>query len=112
MRDLRGLPGMRDYPSLDDLPEDDFVDDTTDDTPIGERMNVVDLKKKAMQELTDLAEGLNVENAACMRKQDQQMDQPPAGIRIAEVTSGRDLILVRAQELQVKDGFAQRKVAP
>ena len=70
MRDLRGLPGMRDYPSLDDLPEDDFVDDTTDDTPIGERMNVVDLKKKAMQELTDLAEGLNVENAAGMRKQD------------------------------------------
>ena len=70
MRDLRGLPGMRDYPSLDDLPEDDFVDDTTDDTPIGERMNVVDLKKKAMQELTELAEGLNVENAAGMRKQD------------------------------------------
>jgi len=70
MRDLRGLPGMRDYPSLDDLPEDDFVDDTTDDTPIGERMNVVDLKKKSMSELTELAEGLNVENAAGMRKQD------------------------------------------
>ncbi len=70
MRDLRGLPGMRDYPSMEELPEDEFVDDTTDDTPIGERMNVVDLKKKSMPELTELAEGLNVENAAGMRKQD------------------------------------------
>jgi transcription termination factor Rho len=61
---------MRDYPSMEELPEDEFVDDTTDDTPIGERMNVVDLKKKGMQELTELAEGLNVENAAGMRKQD------------------------------------------
>ncbi|HET6304454.1 MAG TPA: transcription termination factor Rho [Myxococcota bacterium] len=33
-------------------------------------MNVKELKQKTMQELTDLGEGLNVENAAGMRKQD------------------------------------------
>jgi transcription termination factor Rho len=36
----------------------------------GERLNVKDLKQKTVQELTELAEGLAVENAAGMRKQD------------------------------------------
>ncbi|UCE88043.1 MAG: Rho termination factor N-terminal domain-containing protein, partial [Deltaproteobacteria bacterium] len=33
-------------------------------------MNVTELKQKTMQELTELAEGMNVENAAGLRKQD------------------------------------------
>jgi transcription termination factor Rho len=36
----------------------------------GERLNVKDLKQKEIHELTELAEGLAVENAAGMRKQD------------------------------------------
>jgi transcription termination factor Rho len=36
----------------------------------GERMNVKELKQKTMQELTEIAEGMNVENAAGLRKQD------------------------------------------
>ncbi len=69
MRDHRGLPGVRDYQTLDDFPEDEFIDDGVEEAP-GERMNVVELKAKAMSDLTTLAEGLNVENAAGMRKQD------------------------------------------
>ncbi len=69
LRDHRGLPGVRDFQTLDDFPEDDFVDDGIEDAP-GERMNVKDLKTTSMPELAELAEGLNVENAAGLRKQD------------------------------------------
>jgi transcription termination factor Rho len=69
MRDHRGLPGVREYQTLDDFPEDEFVDDGVQEAP-GDRMNVTDLKLKSMPELAALAEGLNVENAAGLRKQD------------------------------------------
>jgi len=71
MRDHRGLPGMRDYPGMDDvLLEEELVEDSGSDAGSGERMYVKELKAKNMSELTILAEGLNVENAAGMRKQD------------------------------------------
>jgi transcription termination factor Rho len=71
MRDHRGLPGMRDYPAVDDvLLEEELVEDSGSDMGSGERMYVKELKAKNMSELTTLAEGLNVENAAGMRKQD------------------------------------------
>ncbi len=71
MRDHRGLPGMRDYPGMEDpLLEDELVEDVGSDGETGERMYVKELKSKTMSELTGLAEGLNVENAAGMRKQD------------------------------------------
>jgi len=71
MRDHRGLPGMRDYPGMDDVPlEEELVEDSGSDPGSGERMYVKELKAKNMSELTTLAEGLNVENAAGMRKQD------------------------------------------
>ena len=37
---------------------------------VGERISVVELKRKSMSELTAIGEGLSVENAAGMRKQD------------------------------------------
>src|SRR5271157_4233287 len=71
MRDHRGLPGMRDYPGMDDvLLEEELVEDSGSDAGSGERMYVKELKAKNMSELTILAEGLNVENAAGMRKQE------------------------------------------
>jgi len=71
MRDHRGLPGMRDYPGMDDvLLEEELVEDSGSEQGSGERMYVKELKAKGMSELTALAEGLNVENAAGMRKQD------------------------------------------
>ncbi|HVP28847.1 MAG TPA: transcription termination factor Rho [Myxococcota bacterium] len=70
MRDHRGLPGMRDYVPQDEPFDDDLLEDSIDDTPAGERLYVKELKQKTMQELTALAEGLQVENAAGMRKQD------------------------------------------
>ena len=71
MRDHRGLPGMRDYPGMDDvLLEEELVEDSGSEPGSGERMYVKELKAKNMSELTTLAEGLNVENAAGMRKQD------------------------------------------
>jgi transcription termination factor Rho len=71
MRDHRGLPGMRDYPGMDDVVlEEELVEDSGSDPGSGERMYVKELKAKNMSELTTLAEGLNVENAAGMRKQD------------------------------------------
>ncbi len=71
MRDHRGLPGMRDYPGMDDvLLEEELVEDSGSEPGSGERMYVMELKAKNMSELTTLAEGLNVENAAGMRKQD------------------------------------------
>jgi len=62
---------MRDYPGMDDvLLEEELVEDSGSDAGSGERMYVKELKAKNMSELTTLAEGLNVENAAGMRKQD------------------------------------------
>jgi transcription termination factor Rho len=61
---------MRDYVPQDEPFDDDLLEDSIDDTPAGERLYVKELKQKTMQELTALAEGLQVENAAGMRKQD------------------------------------------
>jgi transcription termination factor Rho len=58
----------RDYlPSEEDLAEDEAAADDYDDS---ERIYVVGLKQKNPQELTEIAEDMNVENAAGMRKQD------------------------------------------
>jgi len=70
MRDHRGLP-MRGYPVFEDpFEEEEVVAEEGMETEPGERMNVTELKKKAIAELTTLAEGLSVENASGMRKQD------------------------------------------
>ncbi len=53
-----------------EFPDDDWEDNDLDDDPEGERMNVKDLKDQSMQELTELAESLEVENASGLRKQD------------------------------------------
>ncbi len=70
----RGLPGVRDYQTLDDFPDDEFQDEPgvgeEGDEENGERLYVRDLKRKSMPELATLAESLAVENAAGMRKQD------------------------------------------
>ena len=70
MRDSRGHPGMRDYQSFDDFPDDELLDDGAQAEAPGERMNVKDLKLKSMPELATLAEEMAVENAAGLRKQD------------------------------------------
>ena len=58
----------RDYlPSDDELAEDELL---AEEDNGGERLNVMELKLKPMQELTEIAEDLDVENAAGMRKQD------------------------------------------
>jgi len=60
--------GKRDYlPSDDELEEEAAAEDGDDN---GIRIDVSELKAKAMQELTAFAEEMNVENAAGMRKQD------------------------------------------
>ena len=70
----RGLPGIRDYQTLDEFGEDEFQDEPGSagegDDGGGERLYVRDLKQKTMPELADLADSLAVENAAGMRKQD------------------------------------------
>ncbi len=56
-----------------DFPEDDSLDDFVvrdDDDATTEKIHVNDLKARPMQDLTDLAESLLVENAAGKRKQD------------------------------------------
>jgi len=56
-----------------DFPEDDSLDDFVDrddDDDTTEKIHVNDLKARPMQDLTDLAESLLVENAAGKRKQD------------------------------------------
>ena len=58
----------RDYlPSDDELEEEAAADDGEDN---GIRVDVSELKAKTMQELTEFAEEMDVENAAGMRKQD------------------------------------------
>jgi transcription termination factor Rho len=73
-RGRRGGNGGRDSRGAwaSDLPDDDFRDeDTIDhDTDEGERMYVSEIKGKAIPELAELAESLEVENAAGLRKQD------------------------------------------
>ena len=51
----------------DDIAEEDMIDDEEDD---GDRMYVSEIKAKSVQELTELGEELEVENAAGLRKQD------------------------------------------
>jgi transcription termination factor Rho len=73
-RGRRGGNGARDprdarspeFPD-DDLLEADMIDDEEDG---GDRMYVQEIKAKAAQELIELAESLNVENVANLRKQD------------------------------------------
>jgi transcription termination factor Rho len=55
---------------MEDLTEEELEAEAAAYNGSGERMNVKDLKQKTMQELTELAEGMNVENAAGLRKQD------------------------------------------
>ncbi len=54
-----------------EFPADEDLDDTDiEDDPEGERMNVKELKEKPVQDLTELGESLEVENASGLRKQD------------------------------------------
>jgi transcription termination factor Rho len=61
-------PRRRDFPPDDELDAEVYA--AEEDGGSGDRLNVKDLKHRPMEELTGLAEGLNVENAAGMRKQD------------------------------------------
>ncbi len=56
---------MHEFP--DDEPLEEELDDDDPDT---DRMYVQEIKEKSVQELTELGESLNVENAAGLRKQD------------------------------------------
>jgi len=69
----RGNRGPRHEPDFSPLDEDYDNTDliyTEDEGEGGVKMDVADVKKKSMPELTELAEGLAVENAAGIRKQD------------------------------------------
>jgi transcription termination factor Rho len=56
---------------LPEFPDDDPYEEELDDSdPDAERMNVMDLKQKPMEDLVELGESLTVENAAGLRKQD------------------------------------------
>jgi transcription termination factor Rho len=54
----------------DEYTEDELYGSEEEVEEAGERMYVKDLKAKSITELTEIAEGLNVENAAGLRKQD------------------------------------------
>jgi len=73
-RGRRGGNGSRDPRGAwaSELPDDDFRDEDMIDNDIdeGDRMYVSEIKAKAMPELAELAESLEVENAAGLRKQD------------------------------------------
>jgi transcription termination factor Rho len=60
---------MRDLPMDDEALEEEAYA-AEEDSNGGERLNVKELKQKEIHELTELAEDMNVENAAGMRKQD------------------------------------------
>jgi transcription termination factor Rho len=65
------MGGMdQDFSPLDEEYDNTDMIYTEDEDDGGERMYVTDLKHKPMAELAELAEGLNVENAAGLRKQD------------------------------------------
>jgi transcription termination factor Rho len=56
---------------MPEFPDDDPYEEELDDSdPDAERMNVMDVKQKSMEELVELGESLTVENAAGLRKQD------------------------------------------
>jgi len=73
-RSRRGGNGARDprQSHASEFPDDDFSDEDMIDTDedAGDRMYVSEIKAKSMQELAELAESLEVENAAGLRKQD------------------------------------------
>ena len=72
-RRTRGGNGARDPRKArnPEFPDDEALeDDDLEDDPEGERMNVKELKEKPVQELTELGESLEVENASGLRKQD------------------------------------------
>jgi transcription termination factor Rho len=54
-----------------EYPDDEaLTDDLAEDDPSVERVNVKELKERSVQELTETGEGLGIENAAGLRKQD------------------------------------------
>jgi transcription termination factor Rho len=64
----RGRPSQHEILDVaDELTEEELLDDGME---AGESLNVAELKKQNMEELTELGESLSVENAAGMRKQD------------------------------------------
>jgi len=63
-RNSRGPMDILDV--ADELTEEDLLEEGE----AGESLDVADLKRKTMEELTELAESLSVENLAGMRKQD------------------------------------------
>ncbi len=67
-RDPRGDPRDPRKMRAPDYPDEAAVID--DDDPNIERVNVNELKAKSMEELTETGEGLGVQNAAGLRKQD------------------------------------------
>ncbi len=67
---LPRLGADQDFSPLDDDFDNTDMIYTEDDDDARERMYVTDLKGKRMEELTELAEELAVENAAGLRKQD------------------------------------------
>ena len=73
-RGRRGGNGSRDPRGAwaSELPEDDFrhEDMIDNDVDEGNRMYVSEIKAKAMPELAELADSLDVENASGLRKQD------------------------------------------
>jgi transcription termination factor Rho len=73
-RGRRGGNGTRDPRKAhsSEFPDDDFLDEEMidDEEDSGDRMYVSEIKAKSVQELTELAESLEVENAAGLRKQD------------------------------------------
>ena len=78
-----------------DFPDEEpYEDEIDDDSDGAERMNVTDLKLKSMQELTELAEALAVENAAGLRKQDLIFADPEGPDR----EEGQDLRRGRARD--------------
>ncbi len=53
-----------------EFPDDEPLIDDADDDPNAERVSVRDLKEMAVQDLTEMGEGLGIDNAAGLRKQD------------------------------------------
>jgi transcription termination factor Rho len=73
-RRTRGGNGTRDPRKArsSEFPDDESLDEFEDeeDDPDAERMHVKDVKAKPMAELMEMAESLEIENAAGLRKQD------------------------------------------
>jgi transcription termination factor Rho len=63
-------PGGREILDVANELQDAEFEELQEDENAGERLNVIDLKQKSMEELTAMAEALAVENAAGLRKQD------------------------------------------